>query len=146
MFDCDVDPNNFEPQLHMLPHEDYNMKGEYIHVNVTEYTLFNDKESNRSIIFTEQVTINNINPITPITPIEHVEADINFWVDDEEYLHGETITRCIKSAMIAANNNEITATPEPRVHTPCVKDYKSLKPYFSWIPTKLIKEIFKHST
>ena len=34
----------------------------------------------------------------------------------------------------------------PRIHTASKLDYDSLKPFFCWLPTNLIKKTFKNST
>ena len=43
-------------------------------------------------------------------------------------------------------NSEIITNGLPRAHTPNQQDYENLRPYFAWLPTKLIKETFKNST
>ena len=34
----------------------------------------------------------------------------------------------------------------PRARTPNQQDYERMRPYFAWLPTKMIKETFKNST
>ena len=80
-------------------------------------------------------------------------------MSDIDYSHQQTIARCMYAAReIIADSNlllafelDITESPifngmQPRDHTPSDIDYQSMQPYFSWITTDLIKEIFKNST
>ena len=137
--------------LHKLPHKDYDLTGENVHEH-----NFESLAVNRHAEFTERVYVDNManssigsctnNPDKVDTPKE-----IEFWMNESDYKHHEVINQCVK---IATTNNQdymtfnldVTATDAPRIHTPAKRDYAKLKPYFSWIPTKLIELTFRNST
>ena len=101
--------------LHLLPHDDYNVEGEYIGVH--------HNESNT--------------------------ANVPLWMDNQEFVHNETVARCSRSSNhknICAYDTTIKTSPQPRLHMATDRDYEKLKPYFAWIPTKLIKRTFMNST
>ena len=43
-------------------------------------------------------------------------------------------------------DTDVKAQTEPRVYTPSTRDYDSHKPYFAWLPTKMIEATFRNST
>ena len=133
-------------ELHLLPHKDYDLTGEYVHqLRITDDNL----EVNGHVMFTEHVQLHG----ETYLPNSHTDDDSNFefWMREQDYQHHESINRCIKAATIFNNelmlyNSEIKSADKPRIHTPVKRDYEQLKPYFSWIPTKMIEATFRHST
>ena len=158
VYNLNVDPNDpsfrtkYSEQLHMTPHDDYNLEGEYIQ-------NCGDLDRNGHVNFTDWVKTehNNNNKNNDTIDKEHATCDDNkddapFWLNDREYNHHETIARCAKVGMtsrrqhIQVNESKIFNTGLPRIHTPSKRDYHSLKPYFSWLPTNIIEATFKNST
>jgi hypothetical protein len=160
-FDSVIDPyeaaSKLPQQKYMLPHRDYDLYG--------EYTISNLRTSNQSILaFGQNGQVNFEEYITmeheleePITP--HETANVDFWVNEAEYITNETIARCIRVAATtrsaSANHpgctnddvqNTIHTRSAPRVHTPSTRDYTSLQRFFAWLPINMIKETFKNST
>ena len=137
VFDNEIDPESSSfasanpPNLHLLPHDDYNAHGEYIGANVTE--------------------VGNPQDVSSQAP------NIEFWIDDREYRKHETVARCMYDAqrgqptdydasLLQVHERNFVATGEPRTHIPTKMDYESLKPFFAWIPTHMIKKTFQNST
>ena len=110
--------------------------------------------------FTENVTISGLgesNLEYDPDQSETSDGDFNFWINQHEYTKAETIARCIKATtpnikkdivreFHAYESNTSIHSNKPRIHIPEKRDWESLKPYFTWIPTKLIEPTFKHST
>ena len=136
IFDNEIDPNSSQYQQanpvnrKLLPHEDYDIYGEYIGVNQTEQGVPQTDQCN----------------------------DLDFWVDHDDYLHSEAIARCIYGSNrmnqtdqtlvedIQTYRSEVRSGQAPRTHIPTEHDFERMKPYFAWVPTKLIKHTFKNST
>ena len=55
----------------------------------------------------------------------------------------EVVARC---AFGAKQTPHLHCLQGPRVHTPSPVDYEIMKPFFCWIPTKLIQKTFENST
>ena len=167
--DCDWDPTICDrdidfttyfqqtpDQLHMLPHKDYDLKGEYIRTNTTILTNnHDDLRKQGHIQFTDYIEVDGI-PTPAIqssleTNQHDSQPDFQFWIDSTDYEHSETIARCMKFGLqqyqsIDIYDTNVVSSSKPRIHTPSKRDYTKLKPYFSWLPTKLIEATFKHST
>ena len=111
--------------LRLLPNKDYNLAGQFIGVNKTEFN-------------------------TPNQPM------CRFWIPEIEYHRAESAARCSYGAnrSTAAKHSKVEHDPNnplhylsgPREHTPSPIDYEILKPFFCWLPTKLIKKTFENST
>jgi hypothetical protein len=133
IFDNDVNPNDeaykiANPEnLHLLPTEEYDVKGEFIGAN------------NTNVETTAQ-------------------QDVEFWLSEAAYLHAESVDRCIHGSQdkhildhrtddaYEAYGTDIYARQEPRTHQANKQDYEGMRPYFAWIPSKLIEHTFKNST
>ena len=147
-YDINALAKQMSQELHLLPHKDYDLTGEYIHhheVTSNQHPVI----ANGHVTFTELIDTNGF--VTDHTQPSETSTDFAFWINDEEYQHLETINRCVKEAAIhnqdiAIYESEIKTMESPRIHTPVQRDYESLKPNFTWIPTKLIKATFKNST
>jgi hypothetical protein len=137
IFDNDVDPDssNFKQanpvNSHLLPHDDYDVRGEYIGAhNVALSEEYEEDDKN--------------------------DTDVPFWLEEEQYCHNETVARCVSNARqideptasihLEAHPTDVTANRLPRTHNPTEQDYASMQPYFAWIQPKLIKHTFKNST
>ena len=147
LYDNHVDPSSKEyklakpENLHLLPYDEYDVRGDYIGVHAAE-TM-------------NHVTIHdNTSPEDPIVP-----AYVEPWMDEMQYQHFETIARCVHASKTRSQTKEdktmkanpqegttIIASQKPRTHQASEMDYDKLKPYFAWIPTKMIKNTFSNST
>ena len=94
------------------------------------------------------------------------KASIDFWLNEDEYFHHESIARCVNAAIcsnapsvsdtdlldLTATNTysvheiEFLANGSPRIHTPSTVDYEQMRPYFAWQTTDVIQATFKNST
>ena len=152
LLDIDVDPNNptfllnNPDSLHMLPHPDYDLSGEPIEVNNSTISSFQPTQEVN--IIPSQRTNLEYSALYKTKPYNH-------WVNEVNHRHNEIISRCIKAAQsvvlqekfnISGTDQHLLRSDQPRVHTPNGIDYNKLRPYFSWIPTKLIQETFRNST
>ena len=127
MYDNYVDPesNTYkqvkEQNLHLLPHDEYNVKGEYIGVHRTDVSYHNKQME---------------------TWVDQHEYQLSETV--ARCIHG--VRNDSRTDSILVNEYELQANSNPRTHIPNEQDYKKLQPYFAWIPTKLIKHTFSNST
>ena len=81
------------------------------------------------------------------TDIDYIEKPkAKFWLSESEFQHQETISRCMYPTIQQETPTEINTEVNPRSHTPSDIDFEEMKPYFAWIPTKLIKKTFENST
>lgn len=162
IFDTDVDPNSMlsttslPQQLHMLPHADYDLQGEYVDTLHQLHSMAN----NGHVAFTEYVDHDDINPHDSENSTDEdnfhqsqvLQSNFPFWVHHTEYERSGIIDRCVKTGTkhrmntLLANDSEFITSNSPRIHTPNQKDYESLKPFFAWIPTKMIEATFRNST
>ena len=158
VFDVDVDPTStcflasHPEQLHKLPTPDFNMLGEFIRVKKLL--------QNGTIEFDEFISGELFeDAIQEEDNIDDTEDSFQFWMQDEDYLHQQTISRCMyasrniidESDILLAFELEINDSPiingmQPREHTPSDIDFESMQPYFSWITTDVIKKTFQNST
>jgi hypothetical protein len=159
VFDKDVDPNDpiDSDKLTHLPHQDYDLQGEFIHAS---NRIIAPDEHHHSIEFDEFVSdelfedaVDDIN-LAPPDPVS-----VDFWLHESDYIRNETIARCVHSAIVSSYDDDVhihttISTPSsdphitatPRVHTPSKRNYQSLQPLFAWLPTKMIAATFKNST
>ena len=158
IFDQDIKISN-DQRLHMLPHENYDVEGEYIGNEHIQFTPTTDTLHGNGVVnFTEYVAVDSKKEDHDASNNDSQNANdsiFTFWMNETEYSHSESIARCMKAAVFARYSNvtelmsfdtNIKADRDPRIHMPSKRDYQKLKPYFSWIPTKLIEATFKNST
>ena len=78
-----------------------------------------------------------------------------FWIPETDYHQAEVAARCsygvkrsktTQSKAPHASNQPLHCLSGPREHAPSPIDYEILKPFFCWLPTKLIKKTFDNST
>ena len=76
-------------------------------------------------------------------------------IPETDYHRAEVVARCSygaklskasKHSKIAHSNSPHQYLFGPKEHTPSPIDYEILKPFFCWLPTKLIKKTFENST
>eukprot|EP00532_Pseudo-nitzschia_australis_P001585 CAMPEP_0168196100 /NCGR_PEP_ID=MMETSP0139_2-20121125/20298_1 /TAXON_ID=44445 /ORGANISM="Pseudo-nitzschia australis, Strain 10249 10 AB" /LENGTH=564 /DNA_ID=CAMNT_0008120177 /DNA_START=193 /DNA_END=1883 /DNA_ORIENTATION=+ len=173
VFDNDIDPSSDQftsenpPNLHLLPHDDYNILGEYM--RATNATIDpphippSSVQFHDNVIITDPFTNDEIfeDALDDIPPDDDVE--FKFWVPDHEYSHTETIARCIHTAMLPFSTDfdrlvsemkledyddtiPIHTASAPRAHIAAPRDYKKLQPYFAWLPTHIIQRTFENTT
>eukprot|EP00531_Pseudo-nitzschia_arenysensis_P008891 CAMPEP_0116125882 /NCGR_PEP_ID=MMETSP0329-20121206/6042_1 /TAXON_ID=697910 /ORGANISM="Pseudo-nitzschia arenysensis, Strain B593" /LENGTH=1908 /DNA_ID=CAMNT_0003619941 /DNA_START=154 /DNA_END=5877 /DNA_ORIENTATION=+ len=128
VYDNRVSPNDQSykqanpKNLHLLPHDDYDVKGEYIGANFTEnkeeFKFWNsEREFNK-----------NENIARCVEEAKAFRASI---VDTDEW---------------KAFDSEIHANSTPRTRHSNAVDYQALRPYFAWLTTDVIKNTFRNST
>ena len=94
------------------------------------------------------------------------KASVDFWLNDAEYYHHESVTRCVNAERrsnapsisatdlfdlqetntYSVHELEFLANGYPRIYTPSVVDYENKRPYFAWQTTDIIQATFKNST
>jgi len=99
------------------------------------------------------------------------QASADFWLNDAEYYHHESVTRYVNACLWITTNHhddfldfnsndplsmdddvysvhelEFLANGSPRIHTPSAVDYNNMCPYFAWQSTDIIEATFKNST
>jgi hypothetical protein len=159
IFDDIIDPNEattiLPEQLHKLPHQDYDVRGEYV--------LSSIRSSNQSLLtfgsngnaeFTQFVQLPELDNQDDIVDPTASPATVDFWLHEAEYCHNEAIARCVYVAQLDQPEHLFDGTQSatdrhahsPRIHTPSKRDYGSMQRFFAWLPTKMIQETFKNST
>lgn len=148
-YNIEATAKKMSQELHSLPHKDYDITGEYIHT--TEWKANFSKTGH--VTYTDHIEVDDVDirQMPSMKDITVHNNDFDFWLTDEEYNHHETINRCVKAAELRRLELEtydvnISSSDSARIHTPSKMDYESLKPHFSWVPTKLIEATFKNST
>lgn len=126
------------------------------HRNSISHTLTNPTNTPQIEDHTQAHGTDTAEPSLPTIPTQ----TLRFWIPPLEFTRAETITRCINathfspiqdisnrlfdheiSVFRAIHNGGI-----PRTHVPSATDFEALKPYFSWLPTKIIRHTFDNST
>ena len=89
-----------------------------------------------------------------------------FCLNDAEYHHHESVTRCVNATLgsqspalsaadlfglhetntYSVHELKFLANGSPHIHTPGAVDYENMRPYFDWQPTDIIEATFKNST
>ena len=131
LYDNYIDPKSNQykqanpANMHLLPYDEYNVKGEYIGVHATR---INDNHR----------------------PFKFWLHELDYYHKETVYRCAHAaVTRnrgLTDTEIIQAYNTEISANSMPRTHIPSDVDYEHMKPYFAWIPSNLIKKTFENST
>ena len=97
------------------------------------------------------------------------QASADFWLNDAEYYHHESVARCVNAALrsntfhqdefldfhsddsiddnvYSVHELEFLANGSPRIHTPSAVDYDNMRQYFAWQSTNIIEATFRDST
>jgi hypothetical protein len=111
VFDNDVDPKNTafyaaNPEnLHLLPDDEYNVKGEYIGMKTVE-------ETSNEEAFVEGEIFEDAKQEIPDSPTR--AGNLDFWIDEAQYRRNEAVVRCIHTAT-RLNEQPLRGTTSVRI-------------------------------
>ena len=91
-----------------------------------------------SLVSTKLNSIDQLNPSADSGSLRLIIIELRLLLD------AHMVPNCQKSA--TTSNSSHPYLFGPREHTPSPIDYEILKPFFCWLPTKLIKKTFENST